>query len=723
MEGYIQRLRELQRNSRLPEALKIISDTPQLESQKDPELNLLTGLIYLLSGMPEKASPFFERISFEDIKSDDGKADYALFRFLTGDYEEAINILKEILKKNPSHFISHARLSAIYLSIDQIKEAEPHLIKALEIEPNRAELLSNLATLRMRQGRYNEAIELIDRAIKANPSLESLKLKKAKFMLALNKAEDYIDELYETISKEPDNPSNYIILAQLLLNMGKEEESISIISAALDKFEDNEEVKKAYISILLNTERYWELGSKLKEWVEEKPDSIELRFLLNQARIKAGFLETAERDLEEMSEEHKREPQWKILKSQIFSERNQADKAIELLEEVIDDFPGHIEARQELAHLLLSIGRKKDAQKQIDAIKQISPNMPLVKVYYSDEEVNEETIRQLEEIFNNPLTPVQQKISVGFTLAELYERLGEYEKSFKTVSKANELTKSITRYDWKEHRSYVQRIMAVFDKDLIRRFRGLGHPSRRPIFIVSMPRSGTTLLEQILASHPDVYGAGELPWIGRLTTLFPKVTGRAYPEGMRHIDERRLKNAGEYYLEKLNLYNTTSPHVTDKLPHNFDHLGFIRLIFPNAPIIHIKRNPFDVAISNFYQNFAALRGTMGFANDLEDIGHMLNDYFAIMNHWREVLDGDFLEVEYEELVSEPERTIREVLKYCGLEWDDRVLRFYKTERPVKTASIKQVREGIYRKSVERWKRYEKFLIPLKKILEEGFKPI
>jgi len=182
-----------------------------------------------------------------------------------------------------------------------------------------------------------------------------------------------------------------------------------------------------------------------------------------------------------------------------------------------------------------------------------------------------------------------------------------------------------------------------------------------------------------------------------------------------------MKSAAEYYLEKLNIYNKTAPHVTDKLPHNFDHVGLIYLMFPDVAIIHVHRNPKDVAISNYYQNFAAMRGLMGFANDLRDIGHMINDYLKIMDHWYKVLpEGKIFRVVYEELVEQPEKVIRDMLEYCGLPWEDNVLRFYETKRPVKTASIHQVRESIYTQSKERWKRYEKFLKPLLDVLDEGF---
>ena len=725
MKELIEKLREFQRSNRILEAFELLSQNPAIEFTDNSELKILYGIIKILSGEKEKGLEVLLSINPENLTNEEALSDYAFLLFLTHQPEEAINFLKKALDLNPNCFIAYARLSAIYLTLGNLELAEKYLIKALEFEPNRIELLSNLATLKYKQGKYKEALEFLNRAIKIDPKREDLYLKKSQIMLSLRKIDEYIEELYENIEKNPEDKINYIILANVLINAGRENEAISLIEGALDKFEEDEEIKKVFISIALKSQRYYLLGQKLKEWVEKEPDSIELRFLLNEARIECGFLEAAEKDLDQFPEEAKLEPKWRLLKAKILLEKNQGEKAVKLLEEAVEYFPGDIELRNQLAHILLTLGRKEEAKIHVEAVTKISPFARFNLIEYKDYEADEEEIKAMEKIIQNPANPLEERISLAFTLARVYEKMGEYDKSFEIVKFANELTKTIVRYDWREHRRYVQEIIEAFNKDIIRKLEGKGHPSKRPIFIVGMPRSGTTLVEQILAAHSQVYGAGELPWIGKITQLFPKTNGGyPYPQGIKYMDERHLKSAGEYYLKKLEIYDKTSPYVTDKLPHNFDHIGLIYLIFPNAAIIHVHRDPRDVAISNYYQNFAAMRGLMGFANDLKDIGHMLNDYLRIMQHWYEVLPpGKIFKVVYEELVSEPERVIRELLEYCGLSWEDNVLEFYNLQRPVKTASIQQVREKIYKKSKERWKKYKKHLKILFEILEEGFIPL
>lgn len=718
-------LRELQRHGKIAEALKILSENPGIEFSDNDGLRIIAGIIHGLSGDLQKASEMLATINAASIEDPETTADLGLLIFLCRDPEASVEVLQRAFNKAPDSFIINARLSSIYLLLDRLDEAEKHLMKALEIEPDRVELIANLSSLKLKQGKIEEAVEVLNRALELDPARRELYVKKSNLMTLLERDEEFIEELYDRIRENPEDKDRYIILAHMLLEKGRENEAVSVIEAALDKFEDDEDVRLAFVRIGLNAQRYYVVGTKLKEWTEQKPDSMELRYLLNKARIEVGFLDAAEEDLEAFPDEEKSTPEWKLLRAKVFVERNNAQEAIRLLEEVVEQFPGHAEARSELSHLLLSVGRKEEAKAHAEALAEINPFASIQLVRHRDYKAEEEEIEALEKILDNILAPLEQRITVGFTLAETYEKARNFDKAFETVIKANELTRTITRYDWKEHRRYVQDIMAAFDEETIRRLEGKGHPSERPIFIVGMPRSGTTLVEQILASHSQVYGAGELPWIGRITALFPRTNGGyPYPQGIRYMDERHMKSAGEYYLEKLNIYNKTSPRVTDKLPHNFDHVGLIHLIFPNARIIHAHRDPRDVAVSNYFQNFAAMRGTMGFANDLKDIGHMLNDYLKIMDHWYRVLpEGRIFKVVYEELVSEPERLIRELLDYCELPWEENVLKFYETQRPVRTASIDQVRKEIYQESKGKWARYARYLTPLMTVLEEGFVPV
>ena len=239
--------------------------------------------------------------------------------------------------------------------------------------------------------------------------------------------------------------------------------------------------------------------------------------------------------------------------------------------------------------------------------------------------------------------------------------------------------------------------------------------SNLPIFIVGMPRSGTTLTEQIIASHPAVYGAGELEAISRISQELSKDhedTG-GYPECMLHFQNQEIEKLANGYLSNLRALAGDVLHVTDKMPHNFLHLGLIAILFPGARVVNCKRHPLDTCLSIYTQKFTNVHP---YAYDLTELGQYYRQYERLMAHWEHVLADRIFTIQYEELIEEPEATSRRLIGYIDLPWDDRCLEFHETERPVKTASQWQVRQPVYKKSVNRWENYETHLAPLKRAL-------
>ena len=239
--------------------------------------------------------------------------------------------------------------------------------------------------------------------------------------------------------------------------------------------------------------------------------------------------------------------------------------------------------------------------------------------------------------------------------------------------------------------------------------------TERPVFIVGMPRSGSTLTEQILCSHPDVYGAGEIITFPRIIRDLPNYLGArsVYPESLSRLTVEILDNLSECYLKEINLLNNEKQRVTDKTLANYLYLGLISLMFPNARIIHCKRDPRDTCLSIFFQNFDE---SHNYATRLENLGSYYNQYDRLMKHWKSLVKVPIYEVQYEELIDNQEKISRELVDFIGLEWNEKVLKFYDTKRVVVTASYDQVRQKIYKKSAKRWKNYEKHIEPLVKTL-------
>lgn len=306
-----------------------------------------------------------------------------------------------------------------------------------------------------------------------------------------------------------------------------------------------------------------------------------------------------------------------------------------------------------------------------------------------------------------------ERAGIHFALGRLYDAAGCYDEAFASYGEGNRL--NYRGFDRALPSRDVERMMAFYTGERMAALPRATNTYGLPVFIVGMHRSGTTLVEQILASHPAVYGAGELPDLVRLLTGLHGIGGSScrYLDCLPHMGVADLDAVANAYLARLTGMCGGARRVTDKMPGNFLYLGFIRQAFPGARIIHCRRNPLDTCLSGYFQNFG---GAQTYMNDLGDLGFVYRCYDRMMAHWRDVLDLPLLEVQYEALVGEPERVIRELVAFCGLDWDARCLAFHDSERYVNTASYDQVRQPMYSRSVNRWKNYDRHLQPLRDAL-------
>ena len=278
-------------------------------------------------------------------------------------------------------------------------------------------------------------------------------------------------------------------------------------------------------------------------------------------------------------------------------------------------------------------------------------------------------------------------------------------------------SRRLLNYDPKAHRQHCARIRHAFSRTLYEHRPGCGHDSTLPVFVVGMPRSGTTLVEQIIAGHSRIHGAGELGAIPRVIAGLDRWerhtgSGHHYPDCVDDLDPQVIRGIAESVLSELREYAPEADRVVDKLPHNFENIGLIKLLFPKAKIISVRRDPRDVAVSNYFTDYAGKHGGLGFAYHLEWIGEQLADHNRLMHHWQSVFPGEILEIRYEDVVNDVATSARRVLDYIGVEWEPQVLEFETLERPVKTASVWQVRQPLYASSIGRWRHYEQHLQPL-----------
>jgi tetratricopeptide (TPR) repeat protein len=389
------------------------------------------------------------------------------------------------------------------------------------------------------------------------------------------------------------------------------------------------------------------------------------------------------------------------------------DDAVSHFRQALAIEPDYAAAHLGLGVVLAAVGKQNDAKRSFEKAIELEPascaayfHLGLASRFSSDNH-HFLAMQQLAEDMT-ALSPENQ-IYLHFALAKAYRDLGDYDRSFHHLLKGNGLKRHQAPYF--DRKKLNDRVQAVFSSVLMQNMAGTGNPSPRPVFIVGMHRSGSTLVEQILASHPKCFGAGELFDISELAKELRGPDGAEFPESMPSLSERQLPMLAERYLATLNRMSPTAERVTDKMPGNFAYIGLIHLMFPNARIIHTRRDPRDTAISCFSTKDLVYL-------DLAELGRFYRNYRSLMSHWRRVIpDGVILEVDYELLVDDFDTQARRIVSHCGLEWHDACTAFYRNERPVMTASVGQVHQPIYRSSVGRWQGYEKFLQPFLEALD------
>ena len=313
--------------------------------------------------------------------------------------------------------------------------------------------------------------------------------------------------------------------------------------------------------------------------------------------------------------------------------------------------------------------------------------------------------------------PEEDQMCLHFALGKALMDVEEHERAFRHLLKGNALKRRRVCYDEQKSLSSLDRIRSAFTPEFMRSHASEGATSGLPIFILGMPRSGTTLIEQILASHPDVHGGGERPdFENAVTGIFAtKRNDIAYLDCIRTLTKSKLQELGSRYLATLRSVAPGASRITDKLPGNFRFVGLIHLALPNARIIHVRRDPIDTCLSCFTKLFS---GELSYTYSLEELGRYYQAYAKLMSHWRQVLPaGAMLDVDYEALVADIEGQARRLVAYCGLAWHDRCVDFHRTKRPIRTASVAQVRQPIYTSSVGRWRPYRHLLRPLLEALE------
>jgi tetratricopeptide (TPR) repeat protein len=603
-----------------------------------------------------------------------------------------------------------ALLGALLVKMERDEEAEATLRAVIDAAPSFAKPAEDLGFLLLRLNRPADALPMLERATRLDPSLERawFSLGKALALLGRGKEADAAFEKSFELSPE----RRLMAHAAEHQKEGRIEEAERIYRRVLQKNPRNVDALRLLALLALRADRQDDAELLLQRAIEVAPDFLLALLDLGRLRKEQDRYEEALACFDRVIALEPSQPQAHFLRAATLARASFTMESIDAYRKCLSVRPGHVGALLGLGHVLKAMGDYDGAVASYRECIQEAPDfgetywsLANLKTYRLDDAM----VSEMEKRAAVPGANAQSVVNFSFALGKAYEDRSDYERAWQHYRRGNEMHRAQVQYDPVQTEVMNDRILSVFDAAIVERFRGAGDPDPSPIFIVGLPRSGSTLLEQILATHTDVEGTSELPYVGRLATSlnFNRQDGVNYPEAVRELAASNLRALGGDYLARAQMHRRSgAPRFIDKMPNNFPNVGLIALMLPGARIIDARRHPLDACVSNYRQLFA--KG-QNFTYDLAEIGEYYLEYQRLMDHWHAVLPGGVLTVQYEEVVADFETQVRRLLEFCGLPWQDACLRFYESERPVRTPSAEQVRQPIYDRSVGHWKHYERHL--------------
>ena len=597
-------------------------------------------------------------------------------------------------------------------SSGRAKEAAQHYAGALRQDRHCADALIRLGRLRISDGRTDEALELLRRATKANPRIAAAHDLLGALLFELRRFGEALVCFERAIALSPSNAETLVNRGDCLSELGRAEEALASYDAAIASKPGLAEAHASRGNTLRRLGRLEEALAGFRQATALQPKAAghvyscaSVLFALDRLQDALAGYDAAIALDPGFAPAH-------FGRGATLLALEDSEGALQSYARAASMRPTHAAAWAQVAQTLGVLGRSGEAAAVAEralAVDRTSADAWCVRARLKrfgpcdpDLEAMEAALAHAEARQGAP----DDRLNLEFALGKAWLEAGNPERAFAHLGRGNGLQRSQLEFDIDEHLAVLQAMARSFDAEAIRRLEGAGHPSERPVFILGMPRSGTTLVEQILASHPAVHGAGELPLVAQLAGRLPASDdGPAMP-----LTPNGLARLGAEYAGRLHALAPDALRITDKMPGNFLFAGLIRLILPKARIIHCVRDPLDTCLSCYETRFT--RGNP-FTYDLRELGLHYRGYARLMEHWRAVLPADrFIEVRYEEVVADLEGQARRLLGFCDLDWDEACLKFHQTRREVWTASSSQVRRPLYDSSVHRAQAYGEHLGPL-----------
>lgn len=634
-----------------------------------------------------------------------------------GDRDGAETAFQRFLQITPGNAAVHTNLGNLRLLKGDCAAAEACYRTAIGLKPNYAEAHFNLGLALKAQDKLVEARDALHAALTSRPGYLDAQVQLGVVQLTLGDAHEAVVSFDKALATAGQDHFEALFNSGLaLVQLGRLEEAKLRLARAAALDGNN---YKSFLALGQTLHRLQELPlatSALARAVTLKPDDAEAHASLAAVFLDDGWTVAALDEIEKALALDQNLTFAHIIHGRVLSELNRLDESLAAHRRALELDPNSVEPAAALGVVYLSRGESEKAREVLERARQKNPDdirLFLALCQNGRFKPNDPRLEGLEKHLENSQATLPQVVELNFMAGRAYDDLGDHDRAFHYYSRANALQAQSGKPVREEDQIALQaRIKEIFTPEFIHAREGAGSDSALPIFVLGMPRSGTTLSEQIISSHPQVRGAGEVLDLEiaiktianqlKITTPMPNLVTLLAPE--------HFKQLGDIYAARLAARAPGGRHVTDKLPGNFNRVGLIHLILPRARIIHCIRSPVDCCLSIYTNHFAE---HLEHANDLYRLGSFYRRYHSLMEHWREVLpEGAFLDVKYEDTVGDLEAQARRIIAYCGLEWDPRCLDFQNNKRQVTTLSITQVRQPIYKSSVQRWRKYEKHLGPL-----------
>lgn len=634
-----------------------------------------------------------------------------------GVFDQAEQHFLAVLKINPNVMEARAALAYVYAASKQHAKSAEQLKLILKVNSTHAQTHFNLANSLYELQHYEEALKHYQSAVKFEPNFVDAHIHCGIAYRMLKNYEAAIACLQQALNLDKANARAFHVLGMVYVDVEDYNRALHCLESATGLAPLNADFRASFASVLEKNSLDFEAGIQYHKACEIDPSYLDAFSLYGKYLLKNNRHDEALECAKHAAYLSPNNLDILDLLGQIYLGMSDTDAALEKFNSALQAEPRRLSSLLGIGQVYQELGKVDkglDICNKLIAINCHLPNGYLLKARMRKSKPDDGLLDDLLRIIKQPDLNEETMQVIYFALGKVFDDHNNYAKAFKYYELGNQVKDKGLNYNHEADEVSFSKLIEVFNADLFNNFQHQGVANKLPVLIVGMPRSGTTLTEQIISSHPEVIGAGEVAFWSRTPTAMPLRLGTdtPYPDCVKELNFDLAKDIAAMYeatLAKIVGTATTPRHITDKMPHNFLYVGLIALLFPNAKIIHTMRNPLDTCLSIYFQNFNKAHA---YASDLANLGFHYKQYQRIMQHWHSVLPGRILDIKYEDTIANPEFWSRKLIGHIGLEWNDACLAPHKLERSVKTASHWQVRQPIYKTSVQRWKHYEEFLQPL-----------